>query len=87
MNGYNLFLRGPLPSKQRRRIRLGSNEVPLAPGGPRPSFGGRTAAGASVASACAAAGVWDVITEGQKNQPAPAAASAAGSDDDEEYDL
>lgn len=38
-------------------------------------------------AACAAAGVWDVITEGQKNQPAPAAASAAGSDDDEEYDL
>ena len=38
-------------------------------------------------AACAAAGVWDVITEGQKNQPAPAAAPAAGSDDDEEYDL
>ncbi|MEE0580446.1 MAG: PTS sugar transporter subunit IIC, partial [Collinsella sp.] len=38
-------------------------------------------------AACAAAGVWDVITEDQKNQPAPAAASAAGSDDDEEYDL
>ena len=38
-------------------------------------------------AACAAAGVWDVITEGQKNQPAPAVAPAAGSDDDEEYDL
>ena len=38
-------------------------------------------------AACAADGVWDVITEGQKNQPAPAAASAAGSDDDEEYEL
>ena len=42
---------------------------------------------ARAAAACAAAGVWDVITEGQKNQPAPTAVPAAGSDDDEEYDL
>lgn len=39
-------------------------------------------------AACAAAGVWDVITEGQKNQPAPvAAAPADGSETEEEYDL
>ena len=38
-------------------------------------------------AACAAAGIWDVITEGQKNQPAPAAVSAGSDDDDEEYDL
>ncbi|MFR9006963.1 MAG: PTS sugar transporter subunit IIC, partial [Collinsella aerofaciens] len=29
-------------------------------------------------AACAAAGVWDVITEGQKNQPPPGAAIADG---------
>lgn len=39
-------------------------------------------------AAAAAAGIWDVIIEGQKNKSAPAAVPAAsGSETEEEYDL